>query len=515
MMRSLFAGVTGLKTHQTRMDVVGNNIANVNTLGYKTAGANFQDLVYQNRSSASVANNSRAGVNATQIGLGVSLASIYSNLTTSGAPETTDRPFDIRLADDSFFVVKNGIQTYYTRSGAFTVDGYGTLCMTSNGYKVQGYGTQTDEVTGNVSLSSSVGDLDVMSTKNMTCDPKATSNAYMKGILDKNDTSLSSNEGRVISTPIYDNEGYEYTVQYSIKEAKDANGDTIAGQYTVSVTDILDPEGKSLYTATGNSSDVEAAKTAWFKAQNWFLTYTQKADGTFTENAPANSFTINFDTETGSVIAGESGSEVYNSATATVSSEDLTSGVGFTLNLNGLLGSSGKAVAPAATTGVTDPEITMNDSFTSNIVYDLSKLYNVDNEGVSTTSSGNGGTDDTEGSGWKMGTLSEVSISVDGRVNGVYTNGQTKLLGQIVTATFANASGLQKDGDNIYSKTLNSGEPTVAGSGTMNTGQLEMSNVDLSSEFTTMITTQRGFQANSRIITVSDSMLEELVNLKR
>ena len=127
--------------------------------------------------------------------------------------------------------------------------------------------------------------------------------------------------------------------------------------------------------------------------------------------------------------------------------------------------------------------------------------------------------DSTEGSGWSVGTLSSVSVGVDGTITGSYTNGQTRLLGQIASAIFSNASGLEKTGDNLYMETMNSGAPVIgdvtANGGSYASGELEMSNVDLSSEFTTMITTQRGFQANSRIITVSDTMLEELINLKR
>ena len=150
---------------------------------------------------------------------------------------------------------------------------------------------------------------------------------------------------------------------------------------------------------------------------------------------------------------------------------------------------------------------------------DLAQIKDIDNNGTSTVNGGRGTVESTEGAGWKVGELSSISISVDGRITGAYTNGQTKLLGQIATASFANASGLEKSGDNLYSQTANSGEAIIgditADGGSMNTGNLEMSNVDLSQEFTTMITTQRGFQANSRVITVSDTLLEELVNLKR
>lgn len=171
-------------------------------------------------------------------------------------------------------------------------------------------------------------------------------------------------------------------------------------------------------------------------------------------------------------------------------------------------------------------DFTTNVDFTvlggnfANITIDLSECNNYDNKGTSTIGATSGDLDGL-GTGRRLGEMIGVSIQKDGMIYASYDNGMTKLLGQIATAAFANASGLEKQGDNLYSATLNSGEfdgigvDITAGGGYMSTGQLEMSNVDLSSEFTEMITTQRGFQANSRIITVSDTLLEELTNLKR
>ena len=156
-----------------------------------------------------------------------------------------------------------------------------------------------------------------------------------------------------------------------------------------------------------------------------------------------------------------------------------------------------------------------------NIDFDFSQTKNLDNNKTSTLASTRGAADGTTGLGKKLGTLTGVSVDHSGKVYGSYSNGNSTLLGQIAVAQFANASGLESNGDNTYSATLNSGEfdgigvEVTSDGGSMTTGELEMSNVDLSKEFTNMITTQRGFQANSRIITVSDTMLEELVNLKR
>ena len=141
MMRSLFSGVAGLKTHQTKMDVIGNNIANVNTVAYKSQNVTFQELMYQTTQSASAANaeTGRGGINAKQIGLGVQTGAINANISTSGASQTTGNPFDIQIKGDSFFIVSDGANNYFTRAGAFYVDGMGNLAMTSNGYTVMGW----------------------------------------------------------------------------------------------------------------------------------------------------------------------------------------------------------------------------------------------------------------------------------------------------------------------------------------------------------------------------------------
>jgi len=506
MMRSLFSGVAGLKTHQTRMDVIGNNIANVNTVGYKSAQVNFQDLVYQTKANASGPNDNtgRAGVNAKQIGLGVSMASIYSNITSPGSAETTGNPFDIRINGESFFVVSDGNQQFYTRSGAFTVDANGTLCMSSNGYTVQGYDVIRNETTGAEEISTaSLVPLKIMSPENKTSDPKATTNGYFTGILDSNSKALGQAAGQVVDMKIYDNEGYRYTVKYKLLPVKqgETGYDQQKTKFKLSITDMLDSNGETIFR---DKLDSETADV-YEKAKEDFFTKALNVEDTHdATGASETARMLAFDRKDGTAV----GPYRIKSTDPDFATKTNSEKIGFNLNLKSLL--SGEA------TNLKNP---LRLAFTEDVYVDTSTLKNIDNKGTSTINGGNGGVDSTEGSGWSVGTLSSVSVGVDGTITGSYTNGQTRLLGQIASAIFSNASGLEKTGDNLYMETMNSGAPVIgdvtANGGSYASGELEMSNVDLSSEFTTMITTQRGFQANSRIITVSDTMLEELINLKR
>ena len=513
MMRSLFSGVAGLKTHQVKMDVIGNNIANVNTVGYKTSNVTFQDLVYQTKANASGPNDNtgRAGVNAQQIGLGVSTGSIYSNVTGAGSAETTGNPFDIRINGDSFFVVSDGSQQFYTRSGAFTVDANGTLCMSSNGYTVMGYDVTGEPGAEQINTSSLVP-LKVMSAKNKVSNPDATSKGYITGILDANSDALTQDTGQVIDMKLYDNEGYRYTVKYKILPKLNEAQEPVKGEYKLAVADMIDSNGNTIFRDknTGESdTEYALAKIKFFSrmlnsgdtaARGNSLTATNdKTEYGYPGTAYIN---VKFDTKTGAFVSTEVDSN--NTSTA-----------GFNLNLQDLLGN----ITDSSSDDADQIRSIPTDAFTENVEVDTTTMQNIDNKGTSTVNGGNGGVDTTEGSGWSVGKLSSISIGVDGKITGAYTNGQTKLLGQIVSAIFSNASGLEKTGDNLYSATMNSGDAILgdvtANGGSYASGELEMSNVDLSSEFTSMITTQRGFQANSRIITVSDSMLEELINLKR
>lgn len=453
MMRSLYSGVAGLKTHQTRMDVIGNNIANVNTTAYKSQSMTFSDLMYQTTQAASGANPTTGvgGINARQIGLGAKTSAIKTAITTQGVSQTTNDPFDIMITGDSFFIVNNGQNNYFTRDGSFYVDGAGNLAMTSTGYNVMGW--QVDPNDASAIKQDTVSALRVMTTENMTYPPEATKSARISGIIDKNDTNVNATAGKIMNLEFYDNQGYKYTAKLSVHST------TTDGTFTVQLDDILDSKGKT----------VLADKTKASLQQN---------------NATVTNPVLEFDLKNGSF---------KNVGTA--------------------------GAQPAESTLTLHFDTGTFPSFTD-ITIDFSKCSNLNNNGSSTVSPIRGDAKGN-GAGRKVGEMSGIEIQKDGMIYANYDNGCSRLLGQIAVATFANASGLAKEGDNLYSATQNSGDfdgigtDITTGGGYMNTGVLEMSNVDLSSEFTEMITTQRGFQANSRIITVSDTLLEELTNLKR
>ena len=694
MMRSLFSGVAGLKVHQTRMDVIGNNIANVNTTSYKSQSMVFSDLLYQTTQAASGANaaTGRGGINARQIGLGAKTGAISTAITRQGSSQSTNNPWDIMITGDSFFVVSNGSQNFFTRDGSFTVDGAGNLVMSSTGYTVMGW--QVDPETGDI-RPDTVSALKVMEGENLTYPPESTTLAYMSGIVDKYDSALSSTGGRVVTLSFFDQQGYSYTAKFSIHSLGSD------GQYYVQLDDILNSNGDSLVQEYGLSSINEIAT---FGAQDTITETTlyQLLD-TATYDEATNTYNMKY--QPANILEGYATNQLVNAASKTeikladgdnvAEGGDVTVSGTVKLSKNELVapnfnliyapveeqkkddqgnpvvddqnnpvmvtvyhyyGDDGTGATkplpdaasgtdaglgqwenalkksfpdvkvtkidvksdgsvemefeqtfksttavkynkgenyfvgeqiqnPLEAYGLADTENTKysypfaavspdgqaqitktftytgnrlvydtekglfnyigspnNDSATLNFsasatsrqgeVIDLTRFTNIDidfslsknytNGGTSTASMLSGDKDGNNlGTGRAPGEMTGIEIAQDGKITAYYDNSCSKLLGQIAVANFANASGLSKQGDNLYSATANSGEFDGIGdditdnNGYMTSGVLEMSNVDLSQEFTEMITTQRGFQANSRIITTSDTLLEELVNLKR
>ena len=246
MMRSLYSAVSGLKTHQTKMDVIGNNISNVNTVAFKSSSVTFSSIMYQTLSGASGANAEAGtgGVNAKQIGLGVTTGSTSLSITSAGASETTGLPFDLKITDkstSSFFVVNNGSENVFTKAGSFYVDGAGNLCMKSTGYTVMGWGV--DAATQTI-RKDTVSPLKVMSPENMTSQPEATTKARCTGVVDSKNTQVTSSTGSVTNLLVYDNLGYPYTARFSI-QAQDTQG----GKYAVNLTDIIDAQGTSILSS--------------------------------------------------------------------------------------------------------------------------------------------------------------------------------------------------------------------------------------------------------------------------
>lgn len=555
MMRSMYSAVSGLKTHQTRMDVIGNNIANVNTVAFKSSSVTFSDILYQTTSNASGANatTGTGGVNAKQIGLGTTAAATKVSITSAGASETTGNPFDIRLTDKNstnFFIVNNGSENVFTRSGSFYVDGSGNLCMSSTGYTVMGW--QVDKTTGEI-RKDTVSALRIMQEKNLTSAPEATTQATIAGVLDENDADVKSDAGKVMNLNFYDNLGYQYTAKFAIK----ATGTD--GKYTVELTSILDSNNKNIIDRW-SQADISSlfgtvdtkAVVGKYKLADGFETtggkiyavidpgnkveLTDNNDGTFTGNGATTGITYKYKL-----------SDIYDGLSATIqgyieNGKQDEKGNPYNYSINAATGEVTVTTTKAShelefdtatgkfkSIGNEPKSVTLNlNTLTkgfntngnfSNINVDFTQCLNY--SGKSTIGADAGAVDGTTGKGRKLGAMTGISIDTSGRIYGTYDNGNTELLGQIAVAQFSNASGLEKVGESCYRTTLNSGEfdgigvEISADGSSMTTGELEMSNVDLSSEFTSMITTQRGFQANSRVITTSDTLLEELVNLKR
>ncbi|MDE7422823.1 MAG: flagellar hook-basal body complex protein [Lachnospiraceae bacterium] len=498
MMRSLFSGVAGLKVHQTKMDVIGNNIANVNTVGFKSSSVNFADVLYQTTQVASGANEATGltGKNAKQIGIGSQVASITANVKGTGGTQRTDEALDCMISGEAFFIVNYGGANYYTKAGSFKVDAAGTLC-TAAGAAVMGWQVSED---GTDIVRSAVSKLTVMSPENMTSSPEATTKAYVTGNVDKSDPALVKEDGADVQVTFLDNLGTQYSLQLGVKAAVGEDGTTTAGAYTIVPKDIVDAKNKSIFLQTTTEEDGTVTTTVREGMSFTFggITYTPALDesGNLTFGEEVTGPSLLFDSGTGAFrsVGGEEGGEEG------AANKTLTLGFG---------GGEGEE-AIAGFEAFKDVEI------------DFSTLTQFTANGKSTLEGYSGAADGSgEGKGRAMGEMIGLSIDASGKIFGSYDNGTTKLLGQIAVTTFANATGLEAVGDSMFKTTQNSGEFDGIGKditetgGTLITGVLEMSNVDLSSEFTQMITTQRGFQSNSRIITTSDTMLEELINLKR
>lgn len=550
MMRSMYSAVSGLKTHQTRMDVIGNNIANVNTVAFKSSSVTFSDILYQTTSNASGANatTGTGGVNAKQIGLGTTAAATKVSITSAGASETTGNPFDIRLTDKNstnFFIVNNGSENVFTRSGSFYVDGSGNLCMSSTGYTVMGW--QVDETTGEI-RKDTVSALRIMQEKNLTSAPEATTQATIAGVLDENDTDVKNDAGRVMNLNFYDNLGYQYTAKFAIKSTG------TDGKYTVELTSVLDSNNQNIIKNLTKKDisqifgNYQADATLGQYGLSKDYTY-NKADQTYQDAAgkkfkpSANDKTV-FE-EVGNTANTVSITEIFSGITTTIANNIKNKTNNYNVAFDQTTGQAtvtgertsydlvfDTSTGKFASIGGDTPSKMLNMSVLSsgllnrngnfqNITVDFSQCLNYENGGKSTIGADAGATDGKTGKGRKLGAMTGIFIDTSGRIYGTYDNGNTELLGQIAVAQFSNASGLEKVGESCYRTTLNSGEfdgigvEISADGSSMTTGELEMSNVDLSSEFTSMITTQRGFQANSRVITTSDTLLEELVNLKR
>ena len=566
MMRSLYSGVAGLKTHQTKMDVIGNNIANVNTVGFKSSATNFQDTFYQTVSSASGASTELrvAGTNAKQIGLGSSVAAIQVNITEQGGPSTTNRALDLAINGESFLVVRSGGETLFTKSGALNVDEAGNLYCTTNGATVQGW--LADRNTGEI-IKDTVKDLVVMDAETVYYPPEETRAVTMTGNIDPNDPDLAglvtdgNKAGEVMTFSFFDNLGAQYSVKLRVTKNNAASINGLSA-YDVRVIDVLNSDSESIFvkktvaasgaveysasaaritwggkliggegTAAGNVKvNSETGEVEIIQVQT---AYTVAADGKVTEGTAGTTELLTFASSTGDNAqvsttrpnTTQQGKSINFSIVGPVpvhEGNNIVDGTAF--GANSTFPQYGAVTATGSTTnGTTTMTVNVaaktadNDTGGVEIYFDNLTQYS---QGGTSKLSYTKGDKDAKDAGHTAGNMIGIAVDEKGMIYGSYDNGLKKCLGQICVATFANPSGLESRGSSLFAQSLNSGAfddigEEVSLSGSFTVGALEMSNVDLANEFTQMITTQRGFQANSRIITTSDSMLEELVNLKR
>ena len=609
MMRSMFSGVSGLKTHQTKMDVVGNNIANVNTVGYKRSTVTFNEMLNQQiRGASAPSSNFFGGTNPMQVGLGVTVGSI-DVVHSPGSPQSTGRSMDMSIEGEGYFVIGLGSDNYYTRAGNFGFDSENNL-VASNGMKVKGW-TAAVDANNNFNLDTSQAIAPINLTALSTSQIMQATSALSIGV--NLDTRLSATAA---TTPATLSGLYTAGAGNLNINVNGINLPTIVlggGESIADVTTLINSAIETAFNTTGSfvsndgtnititgpvagrqaSVEVLSTTTAGLPISSATGTNTTKTyissivTGTELNGASAASPVI-LNVGEGVVVDGEfsisDGTNLIVLNAANSGDWDLDPSSG-RLTLKSNLGVTwgganmqvnykkadyqtsmkvydnqggahdftvtylkvaanhwvanyavdGDVISMGAgnlytkdmefkTNGQIDDLVPQNASFELpytfpaasgldplSITVDLTNMIQVANENSTLSNIQNG---------FSPGSLQRISVNQTGQIIGTFSNGENIELAQVALATFSNTSGLSKVGDTLFVESRNSGLPEIGAPGTGGKGSvkpesLEMSNVDLSQEFVDMIITQRGFQANSRIITTSDEMLQELVNLKR
>ncbi|MDQ0270223.1 flagellar hook protein FlgE [Cytobacillus purgationiresistens] len=504
MLRSMYSGISGMKNFQTKLDVIGNNIANVNTAGFKKSRVTFKDTMNQMVAGAASPTDIRGGRNATQVGLGSTLATI--DVIHSGSSlQTTGRALDLGIEGDGYFIVNQGNSQFYSRAGNFYLDDNGSL-VNSDGLKVQAY--NNNGVLGDVIVNVNAS-LPAVTTKEIAFEGNLAADANIGTVFSQQIKTVDENGNAHASTVYFKKMANDQWGVFINEEPKPSS--------VGAVTNSID-------NANGSAGNISVTNpTGYMGTENgdWKVTFTNNqyqvtANGV-TTNIPAddvkdNKFSVNgleIDLSNVDPLPPTDGDTWQFTVTAPVQPKP-----GFTLNFDAN-GNIINANAVQNNIRVDIPSGKIDDSTTpvneSHLVVDLdfSKLTQV-----------KGSTNaNVFPDGYTDGKLESFNIGPSGEINGVYSNGLIDVLGTIAIAKFSNSSGLTKAGNNLFQASVNSGTANIGvagdGRGTLAAGSLEMSNVDLSEEFTEMITAQRGFQANTRIITTSDEILQELVNLKR
>lgn len=463
MMRSLYSGVSGMQNHQTRLDVIGNNVSNVNTTGFKRGRVNFQDMISQQLSGAAKPTTEIGGVNPKEVGLGVMTASI-DTIFTQGNLQSTGVATDVAIQGNGFFVLKNGEESFYSRAGAFGLDSEGTLVNPANGFRVQGW--MADELNGEMVLNTASNPEDLIIPVGSKDPAKATTNVNFACNLNKNTPEIL--EGASPADIARGTWATEFKVY-----------DSFGNDHNLSVSFARVPGNPNQWQATVLVDPDQADAT-------------QTRVGLGTTDGTENTFLVNFD-NTGTLLsvtdsAGNNtnpeGEIILQTSFNVVGANPDEEGnpARQTLNINlGTIGSQKNTVTQSASQSST-------------------KAFYQD--------------------GYTMGYLDNFKIDSSGIITGVYSNGTNRTIGQIALATFTNQGGLEKAGDNTYVESNNSGLANIgtsgiAGKGSLLAGALEMSNVDLTEQMTDMIVTQRGFQASSKTIQTADTLLDTVMSLKR
>ena len=486
MMRSMFSGVSGLRVHQSRMDVIGNNIANVNTIGYKSSRMTFADAFSQTLQGASAPNPAvgRAGTNPMQVGLGANIGSIQRLMSTGGA-QRTDDPFHLMIEGDGFFVVGDAVGgMFFTRAGNFQTDRNFNIGLPS-GLMLQGWPANTTP-TGNLEFNAQGQTSIVMGpvqgiqiTPGMRqVPPTSTRNVEISGNINPADGTTQN--FIPFNFNLRDSLGtnYRLDMRLVLLQPPDPN----AGQWQIQRSNLLRPTAGGDLIHFPDTGDVNSPPTA-AQVETWIPVDTQ---------GPGNN--LQFDI---------SGNLIFNSA----------NNDGAVINITIPTGNNGTALSPARVFGAHTGDGSAGAPFVGGpITVDFRQLSVADGPTLIAS-------EDVDG--LAVGQLIGLSIGGDGVVTGTYSNGESFALWQVALARFDNPAGMAALGGNLFATTPNSGlfdgiGLTPGAAGTQLLGcTLEMSNVDLASEFTEMITTQRGFQSNSRVISTSDEILQELVNLRR
>lgn len=463
MMRSLYSGVSGLQNHQTRMDVIGNNISNVNTTGFKRGRVNFQDMISQQVGGAAKPTEELGGVNPKDVGLGMTIATI-EQVFSQGNLQTTGVSTDVAIQGNGFFILKDGDESFYTRNGQFGLDSNGTLVNPANGQRVQGW--MARDLNGEQIVQTAATPTDLVVPVGSKDPAKETANVRFACNLNKNTPEIL--EGASESDITKGTWGTEQKIY-----------DSFGNEHLLSVSFTKVPGVANSWQATVNV-DADNAD------------FTQTRIGLGTTDGVQNTFIVNFDNygqlasveDSSGNISNQEGEIILQTSFTVPEANADENGNPYRQTFNINLGTIGS----------------MKNTITQSASKSTTKAYSQD--------------------GYTLGYLDNFKIDSSGTITGVYSNGTNRVIGQLALATFANDRGLEKAGNNTYVETNNSGqanigESGIAGKGSLLAGALEMSNVDLSEQMTDMIVTQRGFQSNAKTIQTADTLLETVLSLKR